>query len=201
MDSYELVENTCNKVLNKVATVSRAQVEISENIARKGWSGGGLDDLLYDADDPFSKKTKGPYGTADGDAETADGEECMDNEDTSGGDVVLNELLEGTSRPSTSKTFSPKSKSSSTASTPHHSYSNTNVEEVRSNNNENGENGHEDSDEDVDNLMGAENSFSLPPTRNSDEETADTLRQLSIKKDNDGNGSDSDAVEDQSSNI
>ncbi|CAI4056941.1 hypothetical protein SUVZ_02G3480 [Saccharomyces uvarum] len=204
MDSYELVENTCNKVLNKVATVSRAQVEISENIARKGWSGGGLDDLLYDADDPFSKKTKGPYGTADGDgdAETADGEECMNNEDTSGGDVVLDELLEGTSRPSTSKTFSPKSKSSSTASTPNHSYSNTNVEEVRSNNNnEGGEIGDEDDDEDVDNLMGAENSFSLPPTRNSNEETADTLRQLSIKKDNDGDGTDSDAIEDQSSNI
>ncbi|KAG0668916.1 hypothetical protein C6P45_004266 [Maudiozyma exigua] len=54
-DSYQLVESTCNKVLKNVASITRAQVEISENIARKGWSGGGLDDLLIDADDPFTK--------------------------------------------------------------------------------------------------------------------------------------------------
>lgn len=53
--SYDLVESTCDKVLEDVATVSRARVEISENIARKGWSGGGLDDLLMDAEDPFGK--------------------------------------------------------------------------------------------------------------------------------------------------
>lgn len=53
-DSYMLVESACEKVLSKVASTSRAQVEISENIARKGWSGGGLDDLLMNADDPFS---------------------------------------------------------------------------------------------------------------------------------------------------
>ena len=53
-DSYALVEGTCRKVLGRVASVTRAQVEISENIARKGWSGGGLDDLLIDAEDPFA---------------------------------------------------------------------------------------------------------------------------------------------------
>ncbi|EDO14574.1 hypothetical protein Kpol_269p8 [Vanderwaltozyma polyspora DSM 70294] len=52
-DSYLLVESTCEHILNKVASTVRAQVEISENIARKGWSGGGLDDLLMKADDPF----------------------------------------------------------------------------------------------------------------------------------------------------
>lgn len=55
-DSYDLVESTCDNVLENVATVSRARVEISENIARKGWSGGGLDDLLMDAGDPFNKE-------------------------------------------------------------------------------------------------------------------------------------------------
>ncbi|CCH62921.1 hypothetical protein TBLA_0I02650 [Henningerozyma blattae CBS 6284] len=54
-DSYLLVDSTCNQLLKDVASLSRAQVEICENIARKGWSGGGLDDLLLDADDPFSK--------------------------------------------------------------------------------------------------------------------------------------------------
>ena len=54
-DSYQLVESTCNNVLKQVASITRAQVEISENIARKGWSGGGLDDLLIDAEDPFTK--------------------------------------------------------------------------------------------------------------------------------------------------
>ncbi|SCU85302.1 LADA_0D06744g1_1 [Lachancea dasiensis] len=54
-DSYEMVENCCFEVLKDTATVSRAQVEISENIARKGWSGGGLDELLLKADDPFNK--------------------------------------------------------------------------------------------------------------------------------------------------
>lgn len=55
-DSYDLVESTCDNILENVATVSRARVEISENIARKGWSGGGLDDLLMDAGDPFNKE-------------------------------------------------------------------------------------------------------------------------------------------------
>ncbi|QLQ81931.1 hypothetical protein HG537_0G01850 [Torulaspora globosa] len=54
-NSYNLVESTCDKVLDKMATVSRARVEISEGIARKGWSGGGLDELLIDAEDPFGK--------------------------------------------------------------------------------------------------------------------------------------------------
>ena len=55
-DSCEMVEACCSDVLKDVATISRAQVEISENIARKGWSGGGLDELMIDADDPFNKE-------------------------------------------------------------------------------------------------------------------------------------------------
>ncbi|SCU93778.1 LAFA_0F18162g1_1 [Lachancea sp. 'fantastica'] len=59
-NSYEMVENCCFDVLKDTATVSRAQVEISENIARKGWSGGGLDDLLVHAEDPFSTAENEP---------------------------------------------------------------------------------------------------------------------------------------------
>lgn len=57
VDSYELVESTCSKVLGKVASLSRAQLEISENIARKGWAGGGLDNLLQVSDDQYNKDT------------------------------------------------------------------------------------------------------------------------------------------------
>ncbi|AGO10666.1 AaceriABR197Wp [[Ashbya] aceris (nom. inval.)] len=54
-ESYDLVEAFCQEVLKDIATLTRAQVEISENLARKGWSGGGLDDLIVSAEDPFSK--------------------------------------------------------------------------------------------------------------------------------------------------
>lgn len=80
-DSYLLVESTCNKVLRNVASVTRAQVEISENIARKGWSGGGLDELLIDAEDPFSKAEDLT------DQETRDNE-YMDNEEEEDEEVI-----------------------------------------------------------------------------------------------------------------
>ncbi|KAM3162815.1 Protein IVY1 [Lachancea thermotolerans] len=67
-DSSEMVEGCCNDVLRDMATVSRAQVEISENIARKGWSGGGLDDLMIDADDPFSKEGQNDDVDAEGES-------------------------------------------------------------------------------------------------------------------------------------
>ena len=91
-DSYQLVESTCNKVLKNVASITRAQVEISENIARKGWSGGGLDDLLIDADDPFTKND-------DDEEEDEDEEEREDNEIGSDTDVtphdhIMNSILE-----------------------------------------------------------------------------------------------------------
>lgn len=54
-DSYNLIKFSCQEVLHDMATLTRAQVEISENLARKGWSGGGLEDLIVNAQDPFSK--------------------------------------------------------------------------------------------------------------------------------------------------
>ncbi|CEP62020.1 Ivy1p LALA0_S04e05930g [Lachancea lanzarotensis] len=63
--SYEMVESCSFDVLKDTATVSRAQVEISENIARKGWSGGGLDELLVHAGDPFSSTENEPKNDDD----------------------------------------------------------------------------------------------------------------------------------------
>lgn len=52
--SFDLVQETSNKVLKNVGSIVRAQVEIYEGIARKGWSGGGLDELISQCPDPFS---------------------------------------------------------------------------------------------------------------------------------------------------
>lgn len=81
-DSYQLVESTCNNVLKNVASITRAQIEISENIARKGWSGGGLDGLLIDADDPFTKND---------DEEEEEGEVQEDNVNGSDTDIRSND--------------------------------------------------------------------------------------------------------------
>lgn len=52
--AYELVQNTSTKILGHASSIVRAQVEIYEGIARKGWSGGGLDDLIANCPDPFA---------------------------------------------------------------------------------------------------------------------------------------------------
>lgn len=51
--SFDLVQDTSNKILTQLGSIVRAQVEIYEGIARKGWSGGGLDDLISECPDPF----------------------------------------------------------------------------------------------------------------------------------------------------
>jgi hypothetical protein len=53
--SYDLVQDTSNNIVTQLGTIIRAQVEIYEGIARKGWSGGGLDDLLARCPDPFAQ--------------------------------------------------------------------------------------------------------------------------------------------------
>ncbi|AET39199.1 Ivy1p Ecym_4120 [Eremothecium cymbalariae DBVPG len=84
-DSYDLVESSCKDVLKDFATLTRAQIEISENLARKGWSGGGLDNLIVDAEDPFSKDKEDTddsdlYRTSNG------GEPGESHEDADAGD-------------------------------------------------------------------------------------------------------------------
>lgn len=51
--TYELLEAVAKRVLTRAGSVVRAEVEIFEGIARKGWSGGGLDELMAGCPDPF----------------------------------------------------------------------------------------------------------------------------------------------------
>lgn len=53
--AYEAAQGTSTRILGYAATVVRAEVEIYEGIARKGWSGGGLDDLIAACPDPFAE--------------------------------------------------------------------------------------------------------------------------------------------------
>lgn len=104
-DSYNLVESTCTKVLDAVATVSRARVEISENIARKGWSGGGLEELLMDAEDPFNKEE------SPGEANYASGEETIEDEHTKSPKMSLSSSEPRPSSPSPPSPTDPDSMS------------------------------------------------------------------------------------------
>lgn len=52
--SFDLVQSTSMEIMKKLGSIVRAQVEISEGIAKKGWSGGGLDDLIVQCADPFT---------------------------------------------------------------------------------------------------------------------------------------------------
>lgn len=54
VQQYDLAQITSSNVLSCAAAVVRAEVEIYEGIARKGWSGGGLDDLISTGLDPFA---------------------------------------------------------------------------------------------------------------------------------------------------
>lgn len=54
VNQFELAQKTSNNILAYAAAVVRAEVEIYEGIARKGWSGGGLDDLISAGPDPFA---------------------------------------------------------------------------------------------------------------------------------------------------
>ncbi|ODV62762.1 Ivy1p ASCRUDRAFT_31681, partial [Ascoidea rubescens DSM 1968] len=54
LSCFSLVQATSSKILTRVSSIVRAQVEIFDGIARKGWSGGGLDDLIATCPDPFA---------------------------------------------------------------------------------------------------------------------------------------------------
>jgi hypothetical protein len=51
-------QETSSKILDSSSLLVRAEVEIYENLARKGWSGGGLDELLERSGDPFSSEAE-----------------------------------------------------------------------------------------------------------------------------------------------
>jgi hypothetical protein len=54
--AYDLAESTSGEILSHAASIVRAQLEIYEGIARKGWSGGGLEDLIATCPDPFTNE-------------------------------------------------------------------------------------------------------------------------------------------------
>lgn len=54
--AYNLAQQVSTEILGYASSVVRAEVEIYEGIARKGWSGGGLDDLIAACPDPFAKE-------------------------------------------------------------------------------------------------------------------------------------------------
>lgn len=80
-DYYHEVNSMISKfnqdhLLIKTGSLVRAQLEIAEGIARKGWSGGGLDELLSVSPDLFETNDSDDTafkGTNDTDNETGDG--------------------------------------------------------------------------------------------------------------------------------
>lgn len=59
--AHSLTTDASNRVLDCASLVIRAEVEIFEKVAQKGWdgAGGGLDDLIARAQDPFAPETGG----------------------------------------------------------------------------------------------------------------------------------------------
>lgn len=52
-DAFRLANDTSRDVFSCVASTVRAHLEISEGLARKGWSGGGLEEIVAAGSDPF----------------------------------------------------------------------------------------------------------------------------------------------------
>lgn len=63
---YDVAQNTSTNILTCAASVVRAEVEIYEGVARKGWSGGGLDDLIATCPDPFASPEEDEFDTIGG---------------------------------------------------------------------------------------------------------------------------------------
>ncbi|KAG5360908.1 Protein IVY1 [Yarrowia sp. B02] len=57
-DMWEAHSIAGNSLLGNVSSAVRAEVEIHEGVARKGWSGGGLDELIEESGDPFGEIEK-----------------------------------------------------------------------------------------------------------------------------------------------
>lgn len=54
-ESSDLVQSTSDHLLELTAALLKAEIEIYENVAKKGWSGGGLEDLVSRYPDPFDE--------------------------------------------------------------------------------------------------------------------------------------------------
>lgn len=64
-------QDTSTKILDAACSLVRAEVDIFESLARKGWTGGGLDDLLEKGVDLFAQDDGGGGRGAGGGADTA----------------------------------------------------------------------------------------------------------------------------------
>ncbi|KAH6981037.1 hypothetical protein BKA56DRAFT_586418 [Ilyonectria sp. MPI-CAGE-AT-0026] len=65
-------QETSGRIVDASCSLVRAEVDIFESLARKGWTGGGLDDLLEKGQDLFATEDDNTnYGGAGGSAETA----------------------------------------------------------------------------------------------------------------------------------
>lgn len=60
-------QETSGKILDASCSLVRAEVDIFESLARKGWSGGGLDELLEKGVDLFAPDEVSAQGAASGD--------------------------------------------------------------------------------------------------------------------------------------
>ncbi|KAG5440242.1 hypothetical protein PCANB_001812 [Pneumocystis canis] len=63
--ALDTIRETWSRVLDRSALIVRAEVDIYEGIARKGWSGGGLEGIMARSGDPFNV-THGEGLTAQG---------------------------------------------------------------------------------------------------------------------------------------
>ncbi|KTW30680.1 hypothetical protein T552_00393 [Pneumocystis carinii B80] len=52
--ALDTIHETWSKVLDYTALITRAELDIYEGIARKGWSGGGLEEIMARCEDPFN---------------------------------------------------------------------------------------------------------------------------------------------------
>ncbi|KAF7544981.1 hypothetical protein G7046_g9665 [Stylonectria norvegica] len=65
-------QETSGRIVEASCSLVRAEVDIFEGLARKGWSGGGLDDLLEKGQDLFATEDEGAHaGGAGGTSDTA----------------------------------------------------------------------------------------------------------------------------------
>lgn len=86
--SFEEAQDTSARILSFAGSVVRAEVEIYEGIARKGWSGGGLDDLIASCPDPFAPdEDEDEYEDTDGPS-TGDSVSTLKKKKTNGNGFV-----------------------------------------------------------------------------------------------------------------
>lgn len=92
-DMWEAHSLAGNALLGNVSSAVRAEVEIHEGVARKGWSGGGLDELIEESGDPFGEIEKDHLQPIVGSMMgMVDDGYCNNEEDGTEGDVTEEDI-------------------------------------------------------------------------------------------------------------